>query len=580
MVKGIPSKRYQILLRITAVALVLGSTLINIKNIFTSCQVDAEYQVAMAYRILRGDRMFSQMWEAHQTSAFFLAFFEWFFLKMTGSTTGIVVYANTVGVLCKTAVAFCVYGTFRKFADKRSAFAVLLLTLNAYPKEIVLPDFANQQIWFGLLLMCCLIWYFEHQKIKWLVLGAVCLCLQVLSYPSCVLVWIMCVVLIWMYSSKKGRDICIFTGVCGIGAASYLGYFMRGNPRQFMQYIYYIWSGDEAHAVGLGGRLVALWHDMPMLVSDLKYILIVAVCAVLAAWICRIIDRRREWTGRKMFYMVFCWFMALYILGYLIYLPAEKALTKQHFYILYVFVSAAGWKGIKNLDQREKRIFMIGQFVGFGGFVATLLLSDMGVFSAFAYMIPSTCAAIVSVSKLREEEETDRAGWKCYLPAALLCAVLIFRNGIYLNGWTAGPDNFYEDSIFSVDWTAKYGPLKGIISRAGTYVADVSYQEWQNLIQDGDRVMVIGHPTITATVYLNKDVEICTDSVISTPTYSERLFTYWEENPDKNPNVVVLKCYEGSAMTGEYNSVIQWLMEEVPVKRIVDGVFWRYYFLE
>ena len=574
------SKRYQIFLNMAAAAFVLGSTLINIKNIFTSCQVDAEYQVVMAYRILRGDRMFSQMWEAHQTSAFVLAFFEWFFLKITGSTTGIMIYANTVGVLCKTAVAFCVYGTFRKFADKRAAFAVLLVALNAYPKDIVLPDFANQQIWFGLLLMCCLIWYFEHPKIKWLVLGAVCLCLEVLSYPSCVLVWIMCVVLIWMYSSKKRRDICIFTGVCGIGAASYLGYFMRGNPRQFMQYIYYIWSGDEDHAVGLGGRLAALWQDMSMLVSDLKYILIVAVCAVFAAWICRIIHRRRAWTGRKMFYLFFCWFMALYILGYLLYLPAEKASTKQHFFILYVFVSAAGWVGIKYLNQREKRTFMIGQFVGFGGFVATLLLSDLGVFSAFAYLIPSTCAGIVPVSKLRKEEVTDRTGWKCYLPAALLCAVLIFRNGIYLNGWTTIPNNFYEDSIFSVNWTAKYGPLKGIISREGTFVADVSYQEWQDLIQDGDRVMVIGHPTITATTYLNKEVEICTDSVISTPTYSERLFTYWEENPDKYPNVVVLKCYEGSPMVGEYNSVIQWLMEEVPVKRIVDGVFWRYYFLE
>lgn len=574
------SKRYQILLSMAAVALVLGSTIINIKNIFTSCQVDAEYQVVMAYRILQGDRMFSQMWEAHQTSAFFLVFFEWLFLKITGSTTGIMVYANTVGILCKTAIAFWLYGTFRKFADRKAAFAVLLFTLNAYPKDVVLPDFTNLQIWFGLLLMCCLIWYYERQKIIWLVLGAVCLCLQVLSYPSCVLVWIMCIVLIWKYSTKKGRDICIFTGLCGIGGISYLVYFMRGNPRQFLQYIYYIWSGDEAHAVGLGGRLAVLGQDLPMLLSDLKYVLIEAVCAVLVAWICRMKSRDREWTGRKMFYTVFCWFLALYILGYLMHLPVERAVIKQHFYVLYIFVSAAAWVGSKYLSPGEKRVFIIGQLVGFGGFVATLLLSDMGIFSAFAYLIPSTCASIVSISKLRGEEVADRVDWKRYLPSALLCAVLIFRNGVYLNGFMVGPNNFYEDSIFGVDWTAKHGPLKGIVNREGTFVADVSYQEWQDLIQDGDRVMVIGHPTITPTVYLYKDVVISTDSTISTPTYSERLFTYWEENPDRYPNVVVVKWYGDNPLVGEYNEVIQWLMEEFPAKRIVSGSFWRYYFLE
>ena len=576
------SKRYQVLLSTAAVALVLGSILINIKNIFTSCHVDAEYQVVMAYRILQGDKMFSQMWEAHQTSAFFLVLFEWIFLKITGSTTGIVVYANAVGVLCKTAVAFCVYGTFRKFADKRAAFAVLLFALNAFPKDIALPDFANLQIWFGLLLMCFLIWYFERQQKIWLVLGAVCLCLEVLAYPSCALVWFLCAVLIWMYSPKRGQDICVFTGVCGICAAFYLIYFMRGNPRQFLQYIYYIWSGDESHAVGLGGRLALLGQDLLLMVSDIKYFIIVAVCAVLAAWICRMISKNRsgEWTGRKTFYIVFSWFVAFYILGYLIHLPAEEAGTKYHFFTLYIFVEVAAWVGRKYLNPAEKRIFMIGQLVGFGGFVATSLLSDSGIFCSLPYFIPGMCACMLPIGKLCKEEITDKTGWKYFIPAALFCAVMIFRNFIYLNGWMTVPTNFYEDSIFGVDGIVKQGPLKGIVNVRGAYIANTSYLEWQNMIQDGDRVLVLSYPSLTATVYLYKDMEICVDSTISTPTYSERLFAYWEENPDKYPNVVVMKCYNGSPMMGEYNAVTKWLEEEFSAKRIVDGTFWRFFFLE
>lgn len=576
------SKRQQTWLGIGAVMLVLCSVIINIKNIFTSCQVDAEYQVAMAYRILQGDRMFSEMWEAHQTSAFFLAFFEWIFLKVSGSTTGIMLYANAVGVVCKTAVAFCVYGTLRKFADKKTAFAALLFALNAYPKDIVLPDFANLQIWFGLLLMCCLMWYFGQQKKIWLILGAVCLCLEVLAYPSCALVWILCVVLIRMYSRQKFRDTVIFTGVCGIGGVSYLLYFMRGNPGQFLQYLYYIWSGDESHAVGLSDRLVMFGKDLLLLASDMRYLLIVFLCAYLAAWVCSIVSSKKgtEWTKRKMFYTVLCWILTFYILGYLVHLPEEDAGTKYHFFLLYLLMEAAAWMGRKYLDAPEKRIFMIGQLVALGGFAATLLLSDMGLFSAFPYLIPGVCVSMLPIGKIYEKGPAESTVRKACLPALLLCAVMIFRNFIYLNGWMSVPENFREDSIFGVTWTADYGPLKGIVNGDGAYVADVSYLEWQDMIRDGDKVLVLSYPTLNATLYLYKDVEICADSTISTPTYSERLLAYWEENPEKYPNVVVVKCFNGSPMMGEYNRITKWLEEEFPAKRVVDGSFWRYYFLE
>lgn len=576
------SKRYQIMLRSVATILVLGSIIINIKNIFTSCQVDAEYQVVMAYRIVKGDKMFSQMWESNQTSAFFLAFFEWIFLKVTGSTTGIMVYANAVGIFCKTLVAFCLYGLLRKYADKLAAFAALLFVLNTYPKEVVLPDYTNLQIWFGLLLICCLICYFDRGQKRWLVFGAICLCLEVLAYPSCVLVWISCVVLLWMYSREKIRDICIFTGLCGVGAIAWLTYFMRGNPQQFLKYIYYIWSGDEYHAVGLIDRIILLGQDLPMLASDMKYVLIVAICAAMAAWIYMAVRKNsvEKWSGRKKFYIVFCWFLAFYILGYLVHLPMENLSTKHHFFILYIFVEIAAWGGKKYLNPAEKRIFMIGQLVGFGEFVATLLLSDLGVFSAFPFLIQAISVSMLPISKLYRKEAADKAVWKCYMPAMLLCAVIIFRNFIYLNGWMIPSANIYEDTIFGVNWTAKYGPLKGIINRDGTYISDVSYLEWQDMIQDGDRVLILSYPTLTSTAYLYKDVEICADSMMSTPTYSERLLTYWEENPEKYPNVVILKCYENTPMMGEYNRVTQWLEEEFPAKRVVDGTFWRYFFLE
>ncbi len=573
-------KRRRLLSGAAAAGLVLLTLLINIKNIFTSCQIDAEYQVTMAYRLLRGDEMFSQMWEAHQTSAFFLAFFEWIFLKLTGSTTGILVYANAVGAACKTAVAFALYGTFRKYTDKRLAFAALIFALNAYPKDIVLPDFANLQIWFALLLMCCLIRYFQDaDRILWLILGAVFLCLEVLAYPSCALVWIACMVLIGMYSPRKKRDWCVFTGICAVSGAAWLLYFMRGNPQQFLQYVYYIWAGDESHAVGPDGRLAQLGQDFVLLAADLKYIAVEILCAAALTFACRAVCVRRggQMPGRKLFRIALSWFMGFYVLGYLIGLRAEDAGTKFHFFTLYLFVEGAAFLLMKYLDSAEKKIFLTGQLVGLGGFIATLVLSDMGWFSAVPYLIPNLCVSILPLGKALGEERGMASRVGGFLPVLLLCGVMLFRNLVYLNGWMVAPTGFYEDSIFGVNWTAQYGPLKGVVNREGTYVADVSYLEWQNMMEPGDKLLVLSYPTLTPTVYLYSDVEICVDSTISTPTYSGRLFEYWRENPDKYPNVVAVKCYEGNLMIGEYNEVVEWLVEEFEADEIVDGTFWRYY---
>ena len=52
--------------------LILGAC---ISFVFTNISYDAEYQLAMAYRFIKGDKMIVQMWEPHQTSAFLCTFF-------------------------------------------------------------------------------------------------------------------------------------------------------------------------------------------------------------------------------------------------------------------------------------------------------------------------------------------------------------------------------------------------------------------------------------------------------------------------------------------------------------------------
>ena len=89
--------------------LLVLAVLANLKSIFVDCDIDTEYAVAMSYRMLQGDGMLRQMWEPHQTSAFLCTLLMKSFVVLTGGTTGVVVYLQTMGVLIHGAVVWIFY---------------------------------------------------------------------------------------------------------------------------------------------------------------------------------------------------------------------------------------------------------------------------------------------------------------------------------------------------------------------------------------------------------------------------------------------------------------------------------------
>ena len=71
--------------------LIILSVLASFKMIFFAVGLDEEYQLVMAYRNVRGDRLFLDMWEPHQSSAFLCALLMKPWLALFG-TTGVVLY--------------------------------------------------------------------------------------------------------------------------------------------------------------------------------------------------------------------------------------------------------------------------------------------------------------------------------------------------------------------------------------------------------------------------------------------------------------------------------------------------------
>jgi len=71
----------------------------SISIIVSNVSYDAEYQMAMGYRLLKGDTPILEMWEPNQTSAFLCAIIMKLYISIAGTTTGIVLFVNVMGYL-------------------------------------------------------------------------------------------------------------------------------------------------------------------------------------------------------------------------------------------------------------------------------------------------------------------------------------------------------------------------------------------------------------------------------------------------------------------------------------------------
>lgn len=170
--------------------LLAASIVATVKIIFFGFDIDEQYAVSMAYRLVQGDRMFLEMWEPHQTSAFFSAAFLWLYMQLFHTLKYSVLFLRIVGVVTQLLISILTYRTFRKFVTENTAFVIAVFYYNIIPKNSTVPDFSNMLLWFSMLLFLCLLYFFlaENNEIPGkyfcLIMSGLSTSALVLSYPT------------------------------------------------------------------------------------------------------------------------------------------------------------------------------------------------------------------------------------------------------------------------------------------------------------------------------------------------------------------------------------------------------------
>ena len=552
--------------------LIIGAFLVNIKSIFTDYDVDVEYAVAMGYRMVRGERMFIDMWEPHQTSGFLCYLFTKLYLLITNTTTGLVLYLNSAGFICYSIVVYFFYKTINYKVSPLLGKLIALFLFVVRVKDVQIMEFANMQIMFSILLMTCLLKHYENEKKKgWLVLGAFALCAEIVSYPSCIVVFLIVLLIISVYSSERIKDMAIFGGVCIVAGISYITYFLyQTSISELMNSIRHIIAFDDYHNNNITNKESYFTFFNQGIAWMLQCLCISAAVTFVIRCICKL--KAKKHGGEYRSPAVLSIFAVSLMLSDIFLVIVKR--ERFTYLVTYLLIIIIGCVGYKYCSKEERKLICVVGFISLGSFFATMLLTDLDFLSVVRYLVVAVAIAILPISKLLDRHYSlKKSVYIRYMILIMFVGTIIFRRGFMFKA-----DSFSGFNLFDIGGVVKSGPELGIVTEYfAAYNKNQSMVDWLDYINPGESLLLVGNETVNCINYLYQDVIISNPSVISTPTYNEEMLVYWEQYPDKYPDVIAVDCWFGELHVPEDSWIMQWINNNYMPYETIDGTYWRFY---
>ncbi len=521
-------------IRILALCLwVIGA----VKVLFVGYDMDEQYALAMSYRMTQGDFLVYNMWEPHQTSGFLMALFMLPYLMITGGTTGIALYVRICGLICHTLIHGLLYKTLRTYLHKDHSLLVCGISFFALPKLMFLPEFANMQIWFLLLTCICLLKYYGAECVKesrgnicYLIMAGFFTALEVLTYPSTIFVFVTVFIFIVIFRSKKNliKELAAYILPCVVSAGVFFGILLSKIPVSDLKFLLGQVMSDGSHSTTSGEWIIR--HGL----STLKILGFLVVYAVVATVIYFIMKKIRKNADIKLLWSKL-WIATALVGQVIIWLFGSDYPNFPSVEYMMVLVLLLPAMIRKRLKKSPVWAFLV--VVPFMAFPGVLLFSNHPLMASLPFLGPCV-AGILALPEMGAffAQDTDKNQYKVLSVKAILflwLVVIIFGKGYMMR--TSQGSHY---TIFDETSLCRQGVAMGLV--ADTAGAERN-RDVNNLIKEvlpeDAKVFYIGK---CPDVYLQNDMEVCTPSTISTPTYDDNVYVYFDLYPEKEPDYVVI----------------------------------------
>lgn len=553
--------------------LILAVAAYVIKNIFVGADTDESYAVAVGYRLAIGDRMMLEMWEPHQTSAIFTALFIKPFLWITGGATHFLnIYLRVIYFALQGAIAAFMYKTFCKCLpelSKRDSLWLSLVFFVSSPKSIFIPEYTNLQIWFFALLALCLMWYYceaspMRGKLSMLVWAGLCLTCDVLAYPSMAILLPVCLIFIfWKHVKNPIKECLTLVVPCVVSAAIFLGYVLSYMTLEQVLYVIPFVLGDGSHKLDASAKLLS-W------LADFKTIGIVLAATLALAFLGAFLYSKSKRASKERFgtYVLIYFFVFQVAYQFYCWLFGEYNAAQPH--LIYLALMLVGFYTYFKAGKKEKVGCYLMVF-SFGSYVGIILMSNWGPIILLSYLIIGAMGGLLCWNTwLRELGIQGKTSL-----LQILCGILVVSN-VFGFCWLIIGGEEGHSTLLDVQGIHKSGFRAGIFTTyMNAYRYNTNAEQWPDAVPDGSTVLYIGPSQF---FYMLGDCTIASPNTISTPTYDESLFEYWEMNPDRYPDVIVVESWFGDIwVDDEHGFIMDWIENEYEATVVEDYSYVRVY---
>lgn len=572
------------------------SALAAVKTIWISLDIDESYALAVAYRLATGEKLFLDLWESHQLGGIVLAPFLWLYLKITGTTTYLVVFARVVGTLIHVLAGVFLYQTAVKVGKIKESFSAVLffLHLNFLPKWVQCPEFELQQYWFVLLIFLCFYRFYqgEGKKKGYLAVSGVLLVGQMFSYPSLILLYPVYLAGIVRCGKEHGKkkktagEALWFTAGSALSGFLFLAYLSSYmTPEKFLRYVGYIFQ-DESHTLvstAVKWKIFGAQFLEILLPACIVLGISAAAGILLARW-----KQKRDG-------VCYALPVSFLLLGGL---QAAGCLfgNENQFYMLWRFsaVSALGvWMYLAEKTEENRRCLWFGILPGFVTLVSVLIMTNMDVNTSMAKMYIGVIAVVWMLGSHYEMEEVpdmpvSRRGtvkvWnvretEIWERCLLWAGILFFLAGLFVCKLVQmRVSGCMEVTVLAPLRKIEEGPAKGVYMLEDTaLVLQDDYRVLTGELTAEDRLLYIGSENI---VYLWTAAKIATPSTQGTNAYNEMFIRYYEEHPEKVPTVIALDKELGenpAYYNSPQNHILYEWMKEAGYHEVLDASYMKLY---
>jgi len=237
-----------------------------------------------------------------------------------------------------------------------------------------------------------------------------------------------------------------------------------------------------------------------------------------------------------------------------------------------LFIASTVLYATPNREKKSKfgeafGVFVIASCIAM---LAILTLTNLDVKATLVHLLPAGLFWIAVAGDYCEEKTSLKA---VTVAAAFIILCINCFGQTYLV--RINNEGAHEDLHFGKKLSI-FGPSKRIY--CGYWDGEeknVNYDHIRSLIPERSKVLYVG---VGTTTYLIGNMEVCTPSVISTPSFNRNTIEYFNRNPQKMPEVIIIEnsylednryvsaefkdwldelCEGGEESTGEYISIIK-----------------------